>query len=455
MYFRILLNNKLCNLLFSLAVICVFTSCQKDNNGSGSMDQVLEDALHDASEGMGNRHFIIPDSDDYANIPQDPNNPLTAAKVNLGKLLYHETAMAVNPIKESAKGTYSCASCHHAVAGFQACKPQGIGEGGIGFGTNGMDRYKDENYEIEELDIQPLRSPSTLNSAFQEITLWNGQFGANGMNKDTKDRWDIETPIKANYWGFDGVETQAIAGLAVHRMEVGDEFFQDNPQYIEMFDQAFPDYTSDNRYSLITSALAIAAYERTLLSNQSPFQKWLKGDLSAMTLAEKEGATLFFGKAQCGSCHNGPALNKMEFHAIGMRDLDTDGVFDYDPNDNAHLGRGGFTGNEEDNYKFKVPQLYNLIDSPFYGHGSSFNSVRDVVTYKNNGVSENPKVGPTHLAAEFKPLGLSDDEVNKITAFIETGLRDDNLNRYIPESLPSGNCFPNNDPESKSDLGCE
>lgn len=84
--------------------------------------------------------FILPDSDDFDNIPQDMSNPLTAEKIALGQMLYHETALATEGVNESRSGTWSCASCHHAASGFKAGIPQGIGEGGEGFGLTGEGR---------------------------------------------------------------------------------------------------------------------------------------------------------------------------------------------------------------------------------------------------------------------------------------------------------------------------
>ena len=148
-----------------------------------------------------------------------------------------------------------------------------------------------------------------------------------------------------------------------------------NEVYVKLFDQAFPGEMDPlNREN---AGLAIAAYERTLLSNQAPFQRWLDGDLTAMTDAEKRGAVLFFGKAGCVDCHNGPALSSMTFYALGMNNLDGPGVYGDGPAaaEGANLGRASFTGNPADEYKFKTPQLYNLTDSPFYGHGGNFRSV--------------------------------------------------------------------------------
>ena len=145
----------------------------------------------------------------------------------------------------------------------------------------------------------------------------------------------------------------------------------------------------------------------------------------------------------------------MEFHSYGMKDLSEcpEEIFKPDPTA-AELGRGGFTKLDIDKYKFKVPQLYNMVDSPFLGHGSSFRNVRDVVIYKNNGIAESSSVPTSHLAEDFTPLNLTNNEVNAITEFLENGLRDPDLKRYEPENLPSGNCFPFNDPLAANELGC-
>ena len=173
-------------------------------------------------------------------------------------------------------------------------------------------------------------------------------------------------------------------------------------------------------------------------------------------MTKKKGAILFFGKANCSSCHNGPALNSMSFHAIGMKDLYevAEETFNTSASDGANLGRGSFTKNAADNHKFKVPQLYNLEETPFYGHGSSFRTIRDVVDYKNKAIPENSNVPTEQLASEFIPLNLSDEEVDQLTAFITHGLRDPNLMRYQPTTLPSGLCTPFNDTQARTDLGC-
>lgn len=227
-----------------------------------------------------------------------------------------------------------------------------------------------------------------------------------------------------------------------------------NATYKALFDEAYPEIEENLRYSKLNGALAIAAYERIVVASEAPFQKWLHGEENAMNITEKKGALLFFGKAKCYTCHSVPGLNGMEFHALGMNDLsgaDVHGTVDVA----TKKGRGGFTKNPEDDYKFKTPNLYNLKDLNFLGHGGSLTSVREVIEYKNNAITENSEVPQNRLSSEFEPLNMTAEEFDQLTAFVENSLYDDHLERFVPESLPTGQCFPNADSASKADIGCD
>ena len=434
-----------------------------------SASDVLVQTIESAT-GQSVSALVLPASDDYSAIPQDPNNPITEEKVILGQLLFHETALATEGVNTSRSGTWSCASCHHAAAGFKAGIPQGIGEGGDGFGVRGEGRLLATGFDGNSTDptlvpdTQPFASPTILNGAYQEVMLWNGQFGAQeGGNVNINLPPDVlaspGTPKAENVRQLAGLEIQAVAGTGVHRLNTSDNsVLQTNGEYIAMFTAAYPDGSND---VLEDASKAIAAYERTVLANEAPFQQWLAGDSTAMSDDEIAGATLFFGKAQCGSCHQGPALSSQVgvgasemFMAIGFADLD---IHRPDVTGRVTLadsrGRGGFTRNAEDDYKFKVPQLYNLLDSDVFGHGASFTSVRDVVAYKNAGVPQKALVESV-LDPRFVPLGLTEDEVDLITIFLESALYDANLLRYQPSMLPSGNCLIVADEQSRMDLNC-
>jgi len=432
----------------------LLVSCQKDEDISLNLDLDLKSVMIEAAGGQPITSYMLPDSRDFDRIPQDPNNPLTREKVKLGQLLFHETAFATENVFPITAGEYSCASCHHAGAGFQAGIAQGIGEGGEGFGMAGEGRIRNLLCDAELCDVQPLRTPTAMNGAYQPLMLWNGQFGATDKNIGTEDRWKEDTPLTTNKLGFEGLETQAIAGLTVHRIGFTQEAVVANG-YQELWDAAFPETPTEERYDLTRAGLAIAAYERTIMANDAPFQMYLAGNKSALSDYQKEGAILFFGKAQCATCHNGPALNDMNFHALGLNEFNPAEVTHYNVDDPSQFGRFSFTGVEADKYKFKTPQLYNLKDVNFFGHGASLTTIEEVIQYKNKAVAQNPNVPSKQLSEHFVPLGLTDEQVDKIAAFVRTGLYDPNLHRYVPVSLPSGQCFPNNDVISRQDVGCQ
>lgn len=446
------MNSSRYGYFIVLTAAFFFLGCDPGGPRDG-LDDELSELILTNSQGGGHSFFLLPSSDNLFAIPQDPKNPLTVEKVLLGQMLFHETALAVVPKEDRSELTYSCASCHHSRSGFQAGMRQGIGEGGIGFGSRGETRRPDPDYLESFLDVQPIRSPSVLHTAYQDVMLWNGQFGAHGANAGTESAWTAGTPKETNFLGFDGVETQAIAGLTVHRMDIETSSIPGLDEYRTLFAVTYPEIPEGQRFTKELAGLAIAAYERTLLANQAPFQRWLRGNYSAMTAREKRGAIVFFGKGECATCHTGPALNDDTFHSLGMNDLT--GAEIMGPLDEAtKKGRGGFTGQPVDDYKFKTPQLYNLLDHRFFGHGASFLSVREVVEYKNIATPENLNVPQEQLDPLFRPLSLTDQEIDDLVAFLETGLYDPDLDRYSPSSIPSHQCFPVNDAQSKLDLGC-
>jgi cytochrome c peroxidase len=177
-----------------------------------------------------------------------------------------------------------------------------------------------------------------------------------------------------------------------------------------------------------------------------------------MSDEQKRGAIVLLTSGKCVECHTGPALSSNTFYAFGLGD------FDDAPNaviqsmvdmDKTARGRGGFTNNPDDNYKFKTPTLYNLGHGNPLGHGGTIATVEDMIRYKVAGNKENTMVPDGQLAEEFGAISLSEQEILDLTAFVGIALQDPELLRYVPESLPSGACFPNSDVQSKNDMGCE
>lgn len=432
----------------------IITSCVQDQmTPVPDLDFQLLALLKSVSPNKTPNYYVIPERDDLANIPQDPKNPLSKVKVDLGNFLFFETGIGIDAVKEEGLNTYSCATCHVPEAGFKPGKAQGIADGGIGFGIIGEERIRNTNYNVSEMDVQGARPLSMLNVAFSENTMWNGSFGSTATNEGLEHLWEDDPGFHGNLEGYHGIEAQNFEGMITHRMDIDKELAEELG-YKEMFDEAFPEFSEEERYSQTTASLAISAYIRTIFPNEAPFQKWLKGDDYAMTPAEKRGAILFFDKAGCVDCHKTPGLNSLEYHALGVKDMYQRPSFGTSEDDQRNLGRGGYTKVAEDNYKFKVPQLYNLSDTPFFFHGSSYEDLEELVQYFNLAIPENPNVPTEQISPLFTPLNLTDEEVKDLTVFLERALRDPSLERYYPEEIGSGNCFPNADFQSRMDLGC-
>lgn len=413
-----------------------------DSNTISYLSARLKQLVKFAAPGnLGLNYFILPNSSDLSSIPADPHNPLTPEKVNLGKLLFHETALSINPINPKHWQQSSCASCHFAEAGFRSNLAQALGVGGLGWNKS---RHRDAEVYSVEIDKQNILTPSVLNSAYQKVMLWNGRAGVTGPNANEP----LIQEFDVNRFKLNGLETQAIDAMTVHKL--GTAAIAIIPEYQKLFAQAFPDrpYVAAEVEDLKRVGLAIAAYERTLLANQAPFQRWLKGDETAMSAQELRGGIVFFSSS-CVQCHTRANLAITNFRSVGFADHPQDFS-------GLNLGRGVITKRASDDFKFKVPQLYNLADSSPYGHGASFNTLREVVEYFNRAQPQKLEaLYAGNLSVWFRPLNLTQQQVDDLTAFLETGLRDPNLMRYVPEGLPSGLCFPNNDPVSRKQLNCD
>ncbi|MGB3548749.1 MAG: cytochrome c peroxidase [Saprospiraceae bacterium] len=442
-------------LLFFLA--CSFSSCVEDQVAD-PIDQDLERQLLRLSASGTLQDYILPDGKTLAAIPAGIGNTITAEKVKLGKMLFYETALGRDAVWPSGMRTFSCSSCHVPEAAFTAGAAQGIADGGVGFGTLGSDRRLMDDFPEELADAQGARPLSMLGVAYVQNSMWAGRFGARFNNADTENLWGVFDPsTEVNHLGLDGLEAQNIEGTIVHRMST-DAYLLDTLGYREMFDDAYYDWPAgDVRYGRVAMSFALSAYIRSILPDRAPWQKWLRGDKTAMNEEETRGALLFFGKAGCYRCHNGPALNGNRFEALGVNDLCDvpGGAIRTGLEDPRNLGRGDFTRRPDELYQFKVPQVYNTRDMPFYFHGSSKTSLREVIEYKNAGIKENPRVPDANISDFFHPLNLTADEMDDLEAFLSEALHDPDLTRYAPASVLSGNCMPNNDPQSREDIGCE
>ncbi len=414
--------------------------------GTSLEDRAIEVRAFIDSVTDGIETLTIPE--DIHQLPQhrlddgtiDPIFEITDARVALGKLLFHEPLLNDFNTTPVTHMTVSCATCHFVEAGFRAGQAECFGIGGVGFIDNkgqarrrpipsllALDEAPTPVSVTDTLDNPGIVSPSVNMVAYFDEMLWNGLFVT-----------VVELPA---------VERQVRAALEAHR--IGTDSIHDVPEYLPLFQAAFPDMSDLPPLQLIDNfqiIRSIAAYERTVVSNQSPWDAFLAGDDAAMTHQELDGAELFFGKANCAACHSGPALGSTTYHAFGTAEHPAIPEGEHD------LGRFIVTQDPDDRYKFRSMTVRNLRGyGPFF-HSGSAQTVEDVIRYKNAGI---PDQEIDTLSPLFTPLGLSEDEILALTAFVADALFDPNMERFVPDQLPSGFCFPNNDLPSRYDVDCD
>jgi len=280
--------------------------------------------------------------------PELENNKITPEKVELGKMLYFEPRL-------SASNLISCNTCHN-------------------LGTGGVD--------IQETSVGhawqrgPRNAPTVLNSVFNIAQFWDGRA------KDLAEQ--AMGPMQAT------VEMSSTP-------ERVNKTLNSMPQYVEMFKSAFPD--DNDPVSFNNTVKAIEAFEATLLTPDSRFDKYLKGDQSALNADETAGLKLFVEKG-CAGCHNGVNLGGGGYFPFGL--VQKPGADILPPEDK---GRFMITKTVSDEYVFKVPTLRDIELTPPYFHSGKVWSLKQAVAI----------MGSAQLGIE-----LSDDDIDKITSFLLT-----------------------------------
>jgi cytochrome c peroxidase len=169
--------------------------------------------------------------------------------------------------------------------------------------------------------------------------------------------------------------------------------------YQKKFDEVFPGEGITEK----NIAASIATFERTIVSAEAPFDRWVAGDEKAIGDDAKRGFVLFNTKANCVSCHSGWTFTDDSFHDIGLAATDD-------------IGRAKIVpGVAELQYAFKTPGLRNIDQRAPYMHDGSMATLEDVVRHYVGGIQQRPS-----LDAEVKPLALNDQEVKDLVAFMQT-----------------------------------
>lgn len=254
--------------------------------------------------------------------PAPADNPSTAEKIELGKSLYFDPRI-------SSTGTVSCNSCHNVMTGGDDNRATSMGVHGKQGGRS---------------------APTVWNAAFYSTQFWDGR--ANTLEDQAIG--PMTNPVEMGAKDHASVMTR----------------LKNIPGYKTMFKTAF----GNTEMTIDQAAKAIASYERTLITPNSPYDQFVKGDKKALTSEQQKGMQLF-AEVGCGSCHSGPAFNGQQGVAIGTPVLMkfpmfNNNSFDKKYNLSADKGREEVTGKKEDANMFRIPTLRNIaLTAPYFHNG--------------------------------------------------------------------------------------
>ncbi len=281
-------------------------------------------------------------------------NTEPASKAELGKLLFFDPLL-------SKDRTISCASCHKPEFAFADTAALSTGVGGKKGTRN---------------------SPTAMNVTLRRPFFWDGR----AKTLEEQALAPIENPVEMNLH----------LDSAVQRL-------QNNTGYRDYFLKIFN--SEPNKENL---AAAIAAFERTLETSDSPFDQWkFYDDTTALSAAAKKGFDIFNGKGKCNKCHFGADFTQNDFRNIGL----------FNGKNLKDSGRMVVTGKREDLGKFKTPSLRNVAMTGPYMHNGMFKTLKQVIDFYN----EPDKVVPNSINRDSllaKPLGLTKEEKNELEAFL-------------------------------------
>lgn len=289
-------------------------------------------------------------------VPWPKDNPYSAEKVELGRLLYFDKRL-------SANGTIACASCHDPAKAFTDSRVLAVG----------IDNKQGTRH-----------APTIINSAYNGLQFWDGRAStledqAEGPLANPNEMALSQDPQEAH--------KVCVANL---RKIAG---------YRALFKKVF----GTDAFTIKQVSMAIAAFERTILSGDSPYDRYEAGDKYALSPSQVAGMKLFFGKANCSVCHTPPNFTDEGFANIGV------GMKAKDPD----LGRYYVTGLEKDKGAFKVPSLREVSRTGPYMHNGGFDSLELVIHYYNIGGYKNPWLDP-----RMKPLNLTKEEQADLVDFL-------------------------------------
>lgn len=331
------------------------------------------------------------------------DNPQTAQKIALGKLLFWD------PVLSGGKDV-ACATCHHPSFGYSDGLDLSIGVNGQGLGT------ARHFLSSTTTSFAKRNSLSVINTAFNGITaagLYDPSTAAMFFDNRTHslEGQSLE-PIKT---------LEEMRGRAISSDVILDSVvlrLKGIPQYAQLFSDVFQTTSAVTVQNL---GRAIAAYERTIISNHAPYDEYIRGNGSAMTNAQIQGMNAFVSNG-CNKCHSGPMFSDYALHVLSVPD---------NPKLPTDAGANG-------TYAFRTPSLRNLSFTAPYMHSgvfASLNAVLDFYERVGNHRSQNRNVGSNQLDGNLQRM--NEREKGAIIQFLNA-LNDAGFDKSIPASMPSG-----------------
>jgi cytochrome c peroxidase len=347
------------------------------------------------------------------------------ASVALGRLLFWDPILSGNR-------DVACATCHHPDFAYADGRDLSLGTSAVGLGPSRRD------VSNGRIPIVKRNSPTVLNTAFNGLDRQGRRRRPSGQTPETLD--PANAPM---LWDnrIRSLEAQALEPIKSREEMRGDAYseavavdtvlarLRANQEYVRLFEAAFGAGTSIDATRL---GQAIAAFERSLVAMNSPYDRFLAGERDALTARQRRGLEAF-DRAGCDRCHEGTMFSDFELHAEGVRENPRL------PEPDAGTRR----------YRFRTPSLRNVALTAPYMHNGMLATLEDVLRFYDRGRSENPAVtagqrgrnssdGTARLAGQFvRVADMTDSEMSDIIAFLES-LTDTGFDKTIPSQVPSG-----------------
>jgi cytochrome c peroxidase len=340
-------------------------------------------------------------------VPHPPDNPTSEEKVTLGRLLFYDPILSGNM-------DVACATCHQAEFNYAEFLETSIGVNGAGNGSKR--RFLSPN----DIPFVKRNSQSILNTAFNGLTNHTPyQAEAAPMF------WDLRAKSLEEQALLPIKTLEEMRGRGYSEAKILDEIIRrirGIPEYLRLFESAFPG--EKNPVTAKNLGKALAAYERTLIANNSRFDQYMRGDNSALSLSEKDGLNLFL-KTGCAKCHSGPMFSDFKLHTLGVPDAK-----------NLSESDAGI----HNDYAFRTPSLRNLRFTAPFMHSGTFATLKQVLQFYEDIAGSkvpNPKVSLAQVDTLATQMNVNFRDLPRIVEFLNT-LNDENFDKTIPERVPSG-----------------